>query len=64
MKNLSIIFALFLSCTIHAQTQPKGDSSVHLAFKGVPIDGTLNEYVLKRIFPVVAGSFQVITFKL
>lgn len=46
MKN--ILCALFVSlaaCLVNAQ--PKTDSSGHLAFKGVPLDGTLNQYVSK-----------------
>ncbi len=44
MKNifLSLIFAL-IAISSFAQIQ----SSDHLTFKGVPIDGTLNEYVSK-----------------
>lgn len=38
---LSLMVAL-MSVTSHAQTE-----SPHLTFKGVPIDGTLNEYVQK-----------------
>lgn len=44
MKKIIILLlvTLIVSCSF-AQTQ----SSAHLAFKGVPIDGTLNEYVSK-----------------
>lgn len=38
---------LFTLITITALAQTKSDSSDHLTFKGVPIDGTLNEFVLK-----------------
>lgn len=43
MKRI-IFFLLMIGTTlsVHAQT-----SSEHLTFKGVPIDGTLNEYVAK-----------------
>ncbi len=43
-----ILLTLFLSlvvCTTFAQTN--ADSSKHLVFKGVPLDGTLDEYVSK-----------------
>jgi predicted MPP superfamily phosphohydrolase len=39
-RNLSILFVLLVNLT-YAQ------SSEHLSFKGVPIDGTLDEFVLK-----------------
>ena len=38
---LSLIFMIIIVLSSYAQ------SSEHLKFKGVPIDGTLNEYVLK-----------------
>ena len=44
MKKLFIIlFATLIALASSAQT-----ASPHLSFKGVPIDGTLNEYVQKR----------------
>ncbi len=46
MKSiLSVLF--FALAFISSFAQPKSDSSQHLTFKGVPIDGTLNDYVLK-----------------
>ncbi len=43
-----IFSALFFTLTAMTSfTQIKSDSSKHLTFKGVPIDGTLNEYVSK-----------------
>lgn len=43
MKKFILLFAtLFIGITSFAQR-----SSEHLNFKGVPIDGTLNEYVAK-----------------
>ena len=43
MKKISmLLMALFMVITTFAQTE-----SPHLTFKGVPIDGTLNEYVQK-----------------
>ena len=48
MKKIIISLIVVLSTMISiAQTQIKSDSSKHLTFKGVPINGTLNEYVLK-----------------
>jgi len=38
---------LFTLTAIMSLAQTKSDSSKHLTFKGVPIDGTLNEYVSK-----------------
>ena len=38
---------LFTLTVMNSFAQTKSDSSKHLTFKGVPIDGTLNEYVLK-----------------
>ena len=44
MKKIIISLIFVLAATVSfAQTQ----SSPHLSFKGVPIDGTLNEYVAK-----------------
>ena len=43
MKRL-IFLLLFASTILISSAQ---DKSEHLSFKGVPIDGTLNEYVLK-----------------
>jgi len=42
------LIAVFLSLTICAAfAQTKTDSSLHLTFKGVPLDGTLDQYVVK-----------------
>lgn len=46
MKN--ILIALYLSLTIcNSFAQTNADSSRHLTFKGVPLDGTLDQYVSK-----------------
>jgi len=46
MKTIfSTLFFTVIVITCFAQT--KSDTSKHLVFKGVPIDGSLNEYVLK-----------------
>lgn len=42
-SNLSTLILLFFSFVLFAQSQKKE----HLSFKGVPIDGTLTQYVLK-----------------
>ena len=42
---ISSIFCLLIIATSFAQDKP--DSIEHMNFKGVPIDGTLNDYVLK-----------------
>ena len=48
MKKITISIIVVLSTIISiAQTQINTDSSGHLTFKGVPIDGTLDEYVSK-----------------
>jgi hypothetical protein len=44
-KLLPLLFLTIVTVTSFAQT--KVDSSKHLSFKSVPIDGTLNEYVSK-----------------
>lgn len=48
MKKI-IISVIFVSIAVlsFAQVQVTSESSPHLTFKGVPIDGTLHEYVLK-----------------
>ncbi|MBO9592815.1 MAG: hypothetical protein J7599_07885 [Niabella sp.] len=46
MKRLFSIF-FFVITVLSSFAQVKPDSSKHLSFKGVPIDGTLNEFVLK-----------------
>jgi len=44
----TILCALVLTLNVVTSfAQVKSDSSKHLTFKGVPIDGTLNEYVSK-----------------
>lgn len=46
MKNT--LTTLFLSLTSYIVfSQTKTDTSNHLTFKGVPLDGTLNQYVVK-----------------
>jgi len=48
MKNVIISLSLLLITFISfSQTQADTSSSPHLSFKGVPIDGTLTEYVSK-----------------
>jgi hypothetical protein len=43
-----ILIALFLTLTVsNSFAQTNSDSSKHLTFKGVPLDGTLDEYVSK-----------------
>ncbi len=43
-----IFFSLFITVSVlTAFGQNKSDTSKHLSFKGVPIDGSLNEYVSK-----------------
>lgn len=46
---MKVIFALFIFTisTITSFSQELRDTSKHLTFKGVPIDGTLDEFVLK-----------------
>lgn len=48
MKNIIISSIFLLTALISvAQSQVSAESSAHLTFKGVPIDGTLNAYVSK-----------------
>jgi hypothetical protein len=43
-----VFFLLFFTVTVMpCFAQIKSDSSIHLTFKGVPINGTLDEFVLK-----------------
>lgn len=46
MKKL-VITAIIVFSTFISYAQVSSDKSEHLLFKGVPLDGTLNEYVLK-----------------
>lgn len=46
MKLIYLILTLILFVSI-SFSQTKSDSSKHLSFKGVPIDGTLTQYVSK-----------------
>ncbi len=46
-KVIFSIIILLYTMISSAQTQVNADSSGHLTFKGVPINGTLAEYVLK-----------------
>jgi len=46
-KNGIILFLITLTYSTFTQTQANSNSSAHLTFKGVPIDGTLSEYILK-----------------
>ena len=48
MKNTIVTLIFVLTAIVSlAQTQVNNESSAHLSFKGVPIDGTLREYTLK-----------------
>jgi hypothetical protein len=48
MKNPIIFLCFVLTASISlAQAQVKPESSSHLSFKGVPINGTLREYIVK-----------------
>lgn len=44
-KTLITLFVSLIACISFAQTN--ADSSKHLTFKGVPLDGTLDQYVSK-----------------
>jgi hypothetical protein len=44
-KPFLVIFLFFTSYVLFARTS--SDTSKHLAFKGIPIDGTLNDFVAK-----------------
>ena len=46
MKKI-ISTILFSICILSSFAQTNADSSQHLTFKGVPIDGTLDQYILK-----------------
>lgn len=46
MRNLYLL--LFLTITaLSSSAQTKTDTSAHLTFKGIPLDGTINQYVAK-----------------
>jgi hypothetical protein len=45
--NGIIIFLLAFTFSAFTQVQENANSSAHLTFKGVPIDGTLSEYIIK-----------------
>ncbi|MDR2886116.1 MAG: hypothetical protein LBU95_04975 [Rikenellaceae bacterium] len=46
-KVITLGIVLLITTIAFAQNKVNADPSPHLAFKGVPIDGTLNEYVSK-----------------
>lgn len=46
-KIITTVVFVLITMISFAQNQVNTESSVHLAFKGVPIDGTLHEYILK-----------------
>ncbi|WP_018343859.1 hypothetical protein [Cytophaga aurantiaca] len=46
-KTLITLFLSLTACMVFAQTT--ADSSMHLTFKGVPLDGTLDQYVSKMV---------------
>jgi hypothetical protein len=45
--NLISVLAVFIAMSSFTHAQVNPGSSAHLTFKGVPIDGTLKEYILK-----------------
>lgn len=45
--KLFLLYLLFLTTSFTSFSQIKSDTSRHLTFKGVPINGTLDEYVSK-----------------
>jgi hypothetical protein len=53
-KTLTSLFLSLVVCVSFAQTS--ADSSKHLAFKGIPLDGTLDQYVSK----MKANGFEVL----
>ena len=46
MKKFLLVF-LFVATFFTSFSQPKSDTTKHLTFKGIPIDGTLDDYVSK-----------------
>jgi hypothetical protein len=46
MKNILFALSLFLT-TYFSYAKSNSDSSTHLTFKGVPLDGTLDQYVAR-----------------
>ncbi len=47
MKDIIMLVAIFALTVIASSAQVTTDASNHLVFKGVPIDGTLQEYIIK-----------------
>lgn len=45
--KLFLLLCFFVSTFFTSFSQTKSDTSKHLTFKGVPIDGTLADYILK-----------------
>jgi hypothetical protein len=45
--KIFLLYLLFLTTSFTSFSQIKSDTSKHLTFKGVPINGTLDEYVSK-----------------
>ena len=46
-KTLISVFAVLIAISSFTHGQVNTGSSAHLTFKGVPIDGTLNEFIMK-----------------
>lgn len=47
MKKVMLLFCISLSLISSIVQAQSTDTSIHLSFKGVPIDGALSEYVIK-----------------
>jgi hypothetical protein len=46
-KRLATLIVVFISTFLIADAQPNISTAAHLTFKGVPVSGTLEEFVLK-----------------
>jgi hypothetical protein len=65
-KNVFFIFILTLTYTAFTQPKENKKSNAHLTFKGVPIDGTLSEFVEKmksKGFTHISTEDEVATLK-
>lgn len=66
LKNGILIFLITLTYTAFTQPQENKKSNAHLTFKGVPIDGTLSEFVEKmksKGFTHISTEDEVATLK-